>query len=635
MSLVGTTAIVTVPSAGVTGGASSSSTSVVLRADQVLTSLEGAPKEGAQWLGRIVTHWQAHKTEESAWSIRDLPVLGRLASALTVDPRVASREALRGLLLEGDAHVASFLEGAGRLAATHQFALRLFASRALVTLAELKSDRAFASEAFAINGAIDRLKVGLGITTDYEYIARWFGPFSEMIQMARPSEYLLIASDERIGLMPAADYDRCKPNRIVSRQLAALYTRLSGAGSEAVFRDLHPFELIALYCLFNRMVLNYIAHQDMKMDLHFQILSSCDAIRRVLQVRLDSLRESNASSFVDLWRAFQSSYKGLEAIWGEAQSLGGYPRDFLTNPVHHEVLVQLIQDNLEIYRKVISKSTVTIPGLTFIAADDEAGFRVYHLPARDGAVERLLLAVQTLTLEDWRTHYDPRKAKVAARFGVVGHQAVIAAADEMYARFEVLIARESAKAGLERLATLPMTAVGFGLDGAVAQLMAHQWKREHPLAIDHPKNGHIALGFGVPRYLEIDSAALVGCRGLEVAATPHCLYSLNFVNAEDTRIFESAWSSLVAPGSYSDENFNIYPLVDKVSMALDLTRHSAEDYIFNIDSALGIPTIMYTQCQQLYNTLESGRKMSGGTAVSSVSATALALDGAKRSSDAE
>jgi hypothetical protein len=609
-----------------------SSTAIVLREEGLIAQLQGERREAICWLGRMCEYDLERSSAESSLTARvqDMAVIGGLARRLFSDPRSLVVERVRVHLSSWERGLDAFLSVTRTLDVTHQFALRLLVGRSIVSLDSLARAPEMATEASKISRLSSALRESFAIERSYEMLLTWYLPFTQLIQVPQPSEYLLDASTDAISLVHFSQVKKIKSNLAVSERLSALYALLRGTEGAAILARIQPVEVLVLYALFNRLVLNYVAHQDLKMDLHYQIVSNCAGIRQILQSSLDQLYERNQGEYNALWTRFQSTYGGLDQVWSEARILAGYPEGFLTDPVHVEVLRQLAGDNLEIYRKVVNKASVVIPGVSFVAGDDEFGFRIYRLPARDGVSQRLILAIQTRSLEDWRSHYDPRQAKVASLFSVVGHQAILSAAEAVYNRFVVVMEEEKTKPGQEGIDTLALTAVGFGLDGAVAQLIAHQWRKDHPLEITHPKQGHIALGFGVPRYLEVDSAAEVGSRGFVVSGMP-CLYSLNFVNPEDTRINESFLSSMIA-AEYSSANFYQFPLVDKVSTALDFTRHRSEDYAFNIGSAFGVPVVYYDQFSALQATIDRSRRRYKPVSAAFSAAALPSLDSSSRSS---
>lgn len=526
-----------------------------------------------------------------------LPLLSRIASQFDKVPALVSE--VSNLACAWRENVRILLAAKSDMEKMNACAFRLMIGKTVVSIDRLsRLEELQSSIKIELGDAIEVLRRGCNLSQSYEQIVKWFQPFQDLLRSESPESMLLDFAPEGIRLVSSAVSKTVfKPSEDVPNSLLSLDSLLNGVEGGRAINDLHNVELVVLYVLFNRLSLNYIAHQEKKIDFLPQIISYCRSIRAVLEQALNVKYQANPTEFKKLWAKMPRAYRDLRSVKAGADSLSGYSKGFLTSPVHISVLKQLSEDNIEIYRQLFVRASTGVEGVTFVDGDDDVGLRIYRLDAREttagcsASKERLIVSIQAKELESLGAHYIPLQTKDSV-FHAMGHAPVFEVARPLYERFKELIALLSQQDGMQEIHKLPITAIGFGLNGAAAQLLVYQWAKEHPSHFDHPKDGHICFGLGVPTYLERDSAYYVGKQA--------GLYSLNFVNEVDDGCLKPTYLSQAVSASYGESNFTRYPLIDKVSgVPLNLLGHQLSDYAYNIPAAVETAKSLYEHMEQV------------------------------------
>lgn len=570
---------------------------------------DGSPAaEAAIWMGRLCTldakRGEITRSFGAQW--RSVPLVGRIAGMLDQTPALVDEVATEALFWKEKASLLN--EAAPALSAANPCALRMMVGKTIVAINRLTSIEGLGFKTIRkLQEAAATLRQILRLDPSYEQIVPWFQPTLDLFKEdATIANLLLESTTQGIKLSSTATSGALKPNENIPRSLTELRILLS---RKEVIERLYNGEVIALYTLFNRLSLNYIVHQRCKIHFFPQIIDACEAIRSSLYNELKSRHEHDSEAFTVFWsRLPVTIHDQLQSLRIEAESIPGYPSNFLTTPLHSEILSQIISDNLEIYRQLFAVSSVAIEGLQFIDGDDSLGIRIYKLnerepsPTQKGSKARLVVSIKATELLSLITHYKPLQSKDPV-FNVMGHSPVFQTAKTLYQRFKEIILSKTREAGMEELERLPITTLGFGLNGAAAQLLAFQWTKEHAISFEHPKDGNLCVGLGVPEYLEIESALSVG--------TQTGLYSLNLANrADDVCLKASALSSMVG-ASYGGSNFNTYPLFDKITgVAFNITGHQLEDYAYNFVHAMKIAQSFYAHMAQVQSMEERFRPYS-------------------------
>lgn len=318
---------------------------------------------------------------------------------------------------------------------------------------------------------------------------------------------------------------------------------------------------------------NFLSLMPKGMDYNESILFTLKNIRCQLH---ESLGERDPSDFAGLLEGDKAySYLNLQ----QQIQKQFYSEKFWSDPMPTMIL-QKHEENIKSYIGLIGHpERHEQPGLTFVASNDEAGIAVYTND--EGHV-----VISSFGGDSYGNYINPLQDRDAELLvGGMVHKPVV---DKMIKKKAMATVQKILKE--EKLEGKPIITVGFGIDGAVAQLIGFR------LAKDYQNTPVLSFGVGVAPFLDRNSAATV--------KNHENFKAINFHYASDTNLKTGFFSPLVAKG-YSNEQEDVYPIYNPDKFISDVTGHDKQNYLNHIETAVDLPRVMFDMNNRLSEILRA------------------------------
>ncbi len=337
-------------------------------------------------------------------------------------------------------------------------------------------------------------------------------------------------------------------------------------------KHLSTLQLLKMKIAAGWMMANYEKHMASGIDLTEAIFDALVKINSAINQRIGE-RGDEAAAEISGNVSLKASLIRLQNYFRE----NTYFRQFWIEQKHVAKLskhAESVQD----YIALLAKKQLSADGLTFITADEDVGLRIYE---KDGEV--FVFCSGTEKSKDYWNILQERNIGVLA--GGVGHKPVMDKADQALVAMNELVERTGVDESIEWDKVKVVNFSGFGLDGAVAQLLAYNFANKNKGKEIH------AYCLGTPAYLDRNSAAkIAGCDNL---------YSINFALVGDRALKTNYTLLRPVQKKWSSASFITYPLYNSDWFVSDWSGHWDENYLANAESAMKFPIRLHEMHQEV------------------------------------
>ena len=350
---------------------------------------------------------------------------------------------------------------------------------------------------------------------------------------------------------------------------------LSYLKNEKITQHLSVEDILKLKISVSWMQVNYLNAYQQKIDNSEHIFDLLQKMNALLSLTLSKPPDREFDGFKN------SKILSKLALLKEQISSTVYFPNFWNDKSHFYELKEC-EKYIESCRAfIIDNDILNINGLTFLAKDVDNGLALYELSSEDDGQKTLVTFVYNH--ERMLHHYNFMQDRTSRQgMGGLCHAPVYNAIQPSKEALSKLIESKGYKDTKLKLITC-----GFGLDGAVAQVLSYMWAKDHSSCETR------TYCFGVPSFLDANAAATLK------AQDNH--YAVNFELKGDNFLKSSIWSAFVAK-PYSSDNFkSIYPLYNRDWFMSDVTGHDKEIYASQIKPGIEQPKKMYELYQEISN----------------------------------
>ncbi len=408
----------------------------------------------------------------------------------------------------------------------------------------------------AITKAITALRQSEVYLSDHLATLCGFASLADKIVMGESSspEGQLLVVDK--GILAFSDKSDGNGQQLALKRLKNVETALKNEDACAQLTD---NQLLQMKLTISWTMLAYLSQQKTGLDLVEHSFETLFLMNQQLNAILAKRKDLDVDA--DL-------VTSLALVVDQIQTL--YSDDFWVDAKHGNQLRNIEPFVASLLSFIGNSNQVDLAGLTFLHRDDANGIALFEAPEVEGEKNYVALFFGR---DGVVSYYDPRQSRNPNfDLGGLGHDPIYQSAGPASAAFELLMKEKADKSKPFKLTT-----AGFGVDGAVGQMVAFSQ------AIANPDSKIVSCCVGTAPYLELNAS--------EAMLRQKNLYGINFQLVGDTLTKPSAFSTYAAK-KYSETNWELnLPLYNRDWFMSDsLTRgHDASIYREKVQRAVKQP----------------------------------------------
>lgn len=303
-----------------------------------------------------------------------------------------------------------------------------------------------------------------------------------LLEEGTPQDYILRVSDDQLELCKFNEYNSNNDERLLSYLEDGILTHLKNPD---IAHDLTLEELFQIKGAVFWLIVNYIEAQKLpEGKLSFQIYSSLYQINSYIN---DILKDKSLEDYNKFAKNTSTLFKAISHLPSELQKLQF--ADFW-NDVRHFKDLQECTIYCNVIKKFMQNSNeCKIPNMIYLGKDEEVGLALYQVKQDKDPPTLFAFSYKGEQLSD---HFNILQDRTGNLGGGLCYKPVKDRAEIALKSLQNLI-KEKTEFENENI---ELVAVGFGLDGAVAEQLSYMW------ASDHPSMTAKSYGLGVPPYLD-------------------------------------------------------------------------------------------------------------------------------------
>jgi hypothetical protein len=391
----------------------------------------------------------------------------------------------------------------------------------------------------------------------------------KLCALSEPNDYLLDVQNQNnpsLVLMSQAT------NSQAANTYQFLQNTITYLNTPAIIVHLSVSDLIKLKTLVCWLAVNYLKSQKNRLDLSEHIYSQLLEINKILNQNLGNRDQNEYAQLGDITRLISL----------KTHLVGNhYFKDFWYQPVHVDELKEY-QKYLKSCNQFLSDTDcVSLEGLTFIEKNDAAGIALYEVPQDEQSQTLVVFSYNKEGVSPYYNCFQARSSNLGV--GGLGHQPVY---DYTETCWEVLKEHLKNNKNIKHIITS-----GFGIDGAVAQLLGFLAARQYPNIQTR------SYCMGVAPFVDVNAAATIKNQKNH--------YAINFKLNEDKLLSVSKYSAYVAK-TYSKINFlGTFKLYNRDWFMSDFTGHDRKIYVEKAQPGVQQPI----EIHELYSELDEISKI--------------------------
>lgn len=247
----------------------------------------------------------------------------------------------------------------------------------------------------------------------------------------------------------------------------------------------------------------------------------------------------------------------------------------------------------------LSNSNVSnVNSLVFLKRSDNPGIALYQVPKTKTASDAsstednsTTLVVFPYNIEGYFSNYNPNQARTTEmELGGLAHQPIVSASGVYWNCLQSLIAKVKQEFPDDFKGKIHLVSAGFGLDGAVAQILSYLWAQQNA---DSQTSTYC---LGTPPYLDVNAARTVQQQANH--------YAISFALDGDKYLYPSKLNFLIKP--YYANNFKgQYTLHYRDWFASDFYKHDKPIYLETIRKGVNHAQMMYDLSHEVDELLQT------------------------------
>lgn len=376
----------------------------------------------------------------------------------------------------------------------------------------------------------------------------------------------------REGSLDIGSSSTSEEQKSVKKQLETIKTILKNPN---VLKHISNDQLLQMKLAVSWLMIGYLEKQKTGLDLVEFNFSKLYEINFEIQ-KIVEIRNNNENEFVadpELIAPFSllaeqiASKLYFPGFWACSET------ENETENVHVSQLVSISQHINSFLDFIVDPKKKTLKGLIFLGEMENMSLFQVEDKKDEKPVYVLMLYGRDYTTDN----YNFCQSREGWLNGL-GHAPVYQAADDSLSNFNLLLSQT-----IKPNMPYKLVIGGFGLNGAVGQLLAFSHAR------DNPATEVVSFGVGTPDFVDTNAAATI----LE----QENLYSLNFKLNGDTWANASRFSKWVAK-AYDSSSQGLYPVFNRDWNITDLTGHDPKIYRQKVERSMEQPIQMMGIYQQ-------------------------------------